>query len=157
MTKKSESPNEDQTKEPNRKIASLVKSQKEQQKVSSAKEEEDLLLDSGTDSDYDGDVFFFPYSFIPSTSFLCISLTSFSVCLWCDVQSLSGSLNSDDFDSDIFDSEDDGSNRETEDGDEGELVDSENGEEDGSDDEQREVAEESDSSEDEVEYASLYL
>ncbi|CAN7008052.1 unnamed protein product [Brassica rapa subsp. trilocularis] len=127
MTKKSQGANEDQVKEPKRKIVPL-KSQKEAKEVKSSKEEEDLLLDSGTDSDYDG----------------------------C---SLSGSLNSDDFDSDIFDSEDDfDSHRETQDdsGHEGsdEVIDSENGEEeDGSDDEgseQREVAEESDSSEDEV-------
>lgn len=74
-------------------------------------------------------------------------------------------MNSDDFDAGIFDDseEDDGSNRDTQDGDdEGELVDSENGEEeDGSDDdddegsEQREVAEESDSSEDEVDASFL--
>ncbi|CAN8318600.1 unnamed protein product [Cochlearia groenlandica] len=99
--------------------------------------EEDLLLDSGTASDYDGD-------------------------------SLSGSLNSDDFDSDVFDSEDDDvSTRVSEDGegeihghevsdnnddDESEQVDSENDEEEGSDEgsEQDEAVEESDSSEDEV-------
>ena len=70
MTKKSQGANEDQVKEPMRKIVPL-KSQKEAKEVKSSKEEEDLLLDSGTDSDYDGDVFFifFPFSFIPSTSF----------------------------------------------------------------------------------------
>ncbi|KAH0933138.1 hypothetical protein HID58_010255 [Brassica napus] len=127
MTKKSQGANEDQVKEPKRKIVPL-KSQKEAKEVKSSKKEEDLLLDSGTDSDYDG----------------------------C---SLSGSLNSDDFDSeDDFDS-----HRETQDdsGHEGsdEVIDSENGEEeDGSDDEgseQREVAEESDSSEDEVDASPL--
>ncbi|WZZ48572.1 hypothetical protein YC2023_048679 [Brassica napus] len=152
--KKSEGANEDQTIETKKKSVSAVKSsQKEKpvvaKQVKSSKEEEeeeDLLLDSATDSDYDGD-------------------------------SLSGSLNSDDFDSDVFDSEDDASQRETEGGDdkdssedelelhghdgsdddddddEGEQVDSENGEEEDGSDEgsvEREVAEESDSSEDEV-------
>ncbi|XP_024010891.1 ribosome biogenesis protein BOP1 homolog [Eutrema salsugineum] len=151
--KKRETANKDQmreTKSKSKNVSVSVKSQKQKAVVKEVKpvekevkslKEEDLLLDSGTDSDYDGD-------------------------------SLSGSLNSDDFDSDIFDSEDDGSQRETEDGDresskdevhgiegsddnddEGEQVDSENGEEDGSGDEgseQDEVAEESDSSEDEV-------
>ncbi|CAN8286378.1 unnamed protein product [Cochlearia groenlandica] len=69
------------------------------------------------------------------------------------------SLNSDDFDSDVYDSEDDASTEETEhnvtgdnDGDESEQVDSEIGEEDESDggSERDEAAEESDSSEDEV-------
>ncbi|CAH8320035.1 unnamed protein product [Eruca vesicaria subsp. sativa] len=145
--KKSEAANKDQTIETKKKsVSSALKSQKEKpvvaKQVKSLKEEEDLLLDSdsGADSDYDGD-------------------------------SLSGSLNSDDFDSDIFDSEDDASDKDTEGGDgeesedelhghvgsdddEGKQVDSEDGEEeDGSDDEgseEREVAEESDSSEDEV-------
>ncbi|CAA7050677.1 unnamed protein product [Microthlaspi erraticum] len=123
-----------------------VKSQKQKPAAKEAKsvekevkslKEEDLLLESGTDSEYDG-----------------------------DGDSLS--LNSDDFDSDFYDSEDDGSQRETENGDEvhghdgsdgnvddddeSEQVDSENGEEDGSEEgfEQDEAVEESDSSEDEV-------
>ncbi|KAL1217867.1 putative ribosome biogenesis protein BOP1 [Cardamine amara subsp. amara] len=147
MPKKSKGANKDDKMRENKSKSVSVKSQKhkpaekelkpvEEKEVISLKEEE-LLQESGTDSDYDAD-------------------------------SLSGSLNSDDFDSDIFDSEDDDSQRETKDGessedshegsedneddDESEQIDSDNGEEDGSDEgsEQGEAVEESDSSEDEV-------
>ncbi|VVB03422.1 unnamed protein product [Arabis nemorensis] len=150
MSKKTEEIDEDKMRETRTKCKNdSAKSKKQKQVVKEVKpvekevkslKEEDLLVDSGADSDDDGD-------------------------------SLCGSLNSDDFDSDMFDSEDDGSQRETEDGDgessedkvhgheglddndeENEQVDSENGEEDGIDEdsEQGEVVEESDSSEDEV-------
>ncbi|KFK37303.1 hypothetical protein AALP_AA4G239700 [Arabis alpina] len=143
MSKKSEELDDGKMRETRSKSkndSAISKKQKQvvkpvEKEVKSLKEEEeDLLVDSGDDSDYDED-------------------------------SMSGSLNSDDFDSDIFDSEDDGSQRGTEEDeghgqeglddndDESEQGDGEVGEEeDGSDDEdsEREVVEESDSSEDEV-------